>query len=504
MAITLIKQPQQLQPVYNEMIIVVSSTFSSEENFNFLATIKVDGVIIANISFPVNPDGYGVLDLHRHLQGLVTDDFNPPTQQGFIDARNSYVKYEVEIRETFRPKWFYQFSLNYQTPPPGGPYPNTLDLIGAVGLDPTEYFNVGDLITIVQEPPYLVPQNNGITTIAGFSYDVVNNYWVVTTNKPFIAPSSQTQGGYVTTVNFNNVVLTTFVGVTGLDAFNGVRSFVEFNDWDSQEYDANQISPLGVGQWLTNMPEPYHIQTNSNIWLNAYSSVNDLIGYLKVQKGPAEYYLINPLETAGENLFKVNVSPESLNAADLKDAAGNEPPVPIDLSDGDCYFVSIVDDPLTGNTIAPRQICIKDNCSRYEDIQLVFMDKLGSFIPFHFYLVHRHNKSIARETYQKDYGKYAPASNNWKYNNWDRGTKTLDTRVTDVYIINSDWVNQTTSDFLMTLIESPEVYWFKENGDVVGINLTVSSIERKQTINDQLVNYTLTFELSNKDKQQIG
>jgi hypothetical protein len=147
---------------------------------------------------------------------------------------------------------------------------------------------------------------------------------------------------------------------------------------------------------------------------------------------------------------------------------------------------------------------IKDFCSMYEKIQLIFMDKLGSFIPYTFNKVNRNSKSISRTDYQQVYGQYAPASQNWGYNTWDRGKKNLDTVVTEMYSVNSDWVNQTTSNFLMELFESPQVYWINEDGLTQAINITDTATERKQTINDQIINYTLTFMLANKSQSQRG
>ena len=41
-----------------------------------------------------------------------------------------------------------------------------------------------------------------------------------------------------------------------------------------------------------------------------------------------------------------------------------------------------------------------------------------------------------------------------------------------------------------------------ENNNILSIIITTSTIERKKTINDQLINYTLTFELSIKNNSQ--
>lgn len=499
MAITIVKQPQQLQPVYNEIIYVVTSTLTSQENFRFVADIKVDNNIIASIEFPVNPDGYGVLDIHKHLQSFVTDNFDP-TNEGFVNADKSYVEYDIEFKETFRPKWNYEKIINYPQPI-GGVYPDPLVFEGGVGDDPNEYFNVGDTILIVQNPPFEIDTYSGIATITNISYNPTINKYRIFTNKPFTDVLTYNNTGFITLPNLQNITTDPLVTINDKHTFNGVVSFKDFINWDYQNYNATQV--IGQGKWLTNIPNKYNIQLNSNIWLNVYATNPTSIGHLRIETLGGIYFLKN-ISTISENLYQVNVSPEFLLNANLTNSAGGEPTTPFTLVNGQCYSVSIVEDLIDAPTIEPIKLCINETCSRYEDIQLVFLDKLGSFIPFHFTLVNRHTKSINRTFFQKDYGKYAPASNNWEYNLWDRGTTNLDTVVTDTFTINSNWVNQSTSDFLMTLFESPEVYWFKENGDVVAINLQINNVERKQIINDQLLNYTLSFELSNKDKKQLG
>jgi hypothetical protein len=132
------------------------------------------------------------------------------------------------------------------------------------------------------------------------------------------------------------------------------------------------------------------------------------------------------------------------------------------------------------------------------------MDKMGSFVPFTFTRVSRNTTSIDRKTWGQNYGSFAPATNNWNYNSWDRGTRTLDTVVNEKWVANSDWVDSATSDYLMELFQSPEVYWIKDNGTTVAINITTTGVERKQTINDQIINYTIEFETSVKNSSQRG
>jgi hypothetical protein len=201
-------------------------------------------------------------------------------------------------------------------------------------------------------------------------------------------------------------------------------------------------------------------------------------------------------------LLRIGVGPHQLTTAtsSLTVISGTLPVITASTKEMKVYLKN------AGNfqTIATKTFKVVNKCSKYEKIQLVFLDKLGSFIPFTFELVNKHNLSITRADYQQHYGQYAPASNNWRYNTWDRGKKSLDTQVVESYTINSNWVNQSTSDYLMELFTSPEVYWINESGTTIAISITSNQTERKQTINDQIINYQLTFEVSNKNNQQRG
>lgn len=495
MAITIIKQPQQLQPVYNEMVFVLVSTLSTEPNFRFLTEILIDGTVIATLETPVNPEGYGVIDIHKHLENYITNDFDPTSNVAKF-ANNSIVEYSVNFYEKFKPIWDYDGIYNIPTPTGG----QTLEFFSYGTIDPNDYFNTGDTILVVQTPPFEVGANSGLAVITDIFFNNNQNAYVIETSKPFTSPTTFANTGVITLPNQESTTVIPPASVTDKEAFNGVVSYLDFINWNFNDYNSNTIS--NTGKWLTNAPNSYTIKTTSYIWFNVYSNVDDLIRALKVTVNLQDYYY--PITQGTNSLIQVPLSPEVLNGLNWEDINGAEPIVPFNLISGLCFDVSVTAADRNDVLIKTHTFCINDTCTRYEDIQLVFMDKLGSFIPFHFELVNRHNKSIERTTYQKDYGKYAPAINNWKYNTYDRGTTVLGTEVLETFTVNSNWVSQEQSNFLMTLFESPEVFWFKEDGTVLAINITNSSVERKQVINDLIINYTITFELANKNKQQLG
>jgi hypothetical protein len=230
------------------------------------------------------------------------------------------------------------------------------------------------------------------------------------------------------------------------------------------------------------------------MFLNVYQNASNEIGRFRIKTNVGTFSVTNSFTTitnAQRRFLQINGSVKDLVSAGIVNGSTTTMEV-------------WVENTSNVKTIASKTFTIVNKCSIYDKMQIIFMDKMGSFIPYTFDKVNRETRNISRTDYQQNYGSYAPSTQQWSYNSWDRGRKSLDTVVTELYTLNSDWVNQTTSDYLMELFESPEAYLVKPDGVIVAININVSSIERKQVINEQLINYVLTFELSNKNMQQRG
>jgi hypothetical protein len=503
MSITIHTQPQQLTPVYNQMIIAVTSSNQSEESFQFVGDIYVAGNLVTRMKVPVNPDGYGVFDIHRHVENEVTYTFTPDSF-GWTQAVDSYATYSVEFSEEFRFEWnYYDYIFD------GG----SVAYIGVSG-GPEPLFNIGDEIFINAENGTPV-EYNGIAEITGITQSNLGGAypwlaWIVDTNK-FFSNSGPTLPGTMSLSNFGLNILST-TGSTGqLEVWNGVETFQDFITYDYTDYVPDLVS-YGIADWLTNVPQNYKIGTQSQMKLLLFKDATNQ------QK---DFYV----KTNNTGTFRIT-SAYSGSTPLGYDALTQIACGPWDLTNnGQVGFTSSI---VTGTSSLPifdanttsyeiwtqNQILqvdtgtlsfqIDTSCSRYEKVQLIFMDKKGSFIPFVFDRVNKENRNISRTNYQQKYGSYAPATQNWGYNSYDRGKKSLDTVVTENYTVHSNWVDQTTSNFLMELYESPQVYWINEDGLTQAINITSTTTERKQTINDQIINYTLTFELSNKNQSQRG
>ena len=150
MAITILLEPQEFQPVYNEVITVLSSTNSGQPNFQYVIDVNVDGVKTSRTKVTPNPDGYGVVDLHKHLEPFVNSDIDYSETDTFQLLPNSFIKYDIDLLEEYR------VELSYSS-------------VGSDGSGnarytfPTDhYLQVGDVISITNST---VSAYNGIQTV---------------------------------------------------------------------------------------------------------------------------------------------------------------------------------------------------------------------------------------------------------------------------------------------------------------------------------------------------
>ena len=508
MAITIALKPQQLQPTYNPIIVVATSSNQNNDGFLMIGDLWVNGVNVTRMRVSPDPSGYCLFDIHKHIENRTGFDFDP-NNRGVTPATYSQATYSVRLGEEWRPTWNFVDNI-FLT----GGY---VGFIGAAGDNPQPQFSSSNSIVVNQTQPFTFSQYNGATTITQIiaSSSVPGypgNRWIIKIPKPYLG-STPPNGGTINLLGFNTFVNSNIanVGETSSVAnqkwvFNGVQSFLEDISWNSLAYTAGATTSAGTASWLTNAPDGWTVGTASNLWLHAYSkNYGDIKRvYIKTDQGIFYYVnnFLNPLYTNKEPIIQAAVGPNQLSQSTpaLNILSGALPAFASTTKEYEVWC----EDGAGACSIKPILFKIKDYCSRYEKIQLLFVDKFGSIISFIFNMVNRETRSINRVSYSQHYGQYAPSSQSWQYNTWDRGKKTLDNQITQTWTINSDWVNEVDSEFLMTLFESPEVWWLKDDGTTVAINLTVQSIERKQTINDLVINYQLTFELSQKNNAQKG
>ena len=147
---------------------------------------------------------------------------------------------------------------------------------------------------------------------------------------------------------------------------------------------------------------------------------------------------------------------------------------------------------------------IVDKCSKHELIRFFYMDKLGSYLPITFNKVSKTNITNTRSNYRQNYGSYDATSNVWGYTTYDRGNTTYDLVSSEKVTCTSDWMNEDEVAMVTSMLNSPIVYIQDTNGNYIAVTITTNSYEVKKTVNDKLINYTLSFEYANTNTSQRG
>lgn len=101
MAITIEVEPQTFQSAYNEVMVVLNSTNKAEPKFQYVIDINVDGVFSSRLKVQSNPQGFAVVNLSKHLEPYVTSNIDIADKELFKKITDSYVKYDIDLSEEY-------------------------------------------------------------------------------------------------------------------------------------------------------------------------------------------------------------------------------------------------------------------------------------------------------------------------------------------------------------------------------------------------------------------
>lgn len=500
--------PSGVNPTYNETIIVLESPNIISDNFKWIFELykgeptDSDYELISTLIILPNPQGFGIVDIHRHVENYISTDFDPYDIDEVIrPIDKSGLKWSFKLTEQFEnPRWRYVDYIDSSTE---GPYTGvgfTTDTnIYPYGTDTPHPFIVTDIITVVQDPGFTYPQYN-LTDVA--ITDIISVYSISVT-QPYITGGGPADAGTITTTGPREIeqdyTNTTFY------SFNGVLSFQGFRNWDSSDYEMSSTSP-DTTKFLTNIPRVYDVTLDDRVWLNALQSATSNpveFGAIYTDNG---IYGVNNQHTATGQYFMTQhkIGPKDLmetTDTTLTALSGSLPAV-----DANTTFIAYIQSALPAVTPVSENILLNivDKCGKYEKIRFFFMDKLGSYIPLTFDKVSRSNINNSKSNYRQNYGEYNSVSETWGYGTYDRGTTTYDLVSTESVTCTSDWLNSDQVNMVIEMLSSPNVYIQDDNGDYISITITTNSFEKKKTVNDKLINYTISFNYSQNNSSQRG
>ena len=474
MAISILLEPQAFQPVYNEVITVLDSTNKAETNFEYIIDISVDGVATSQMKVTSNPEGYGVLDLHRHLEGFVSHDIDTTDLATFQLIPNSFIKYSIALSES------YLVDISYSA---------VNDSAGfARYVFPTaHYLTIGDKIIISNSTD---ASYNGVQTVTS-----VPTTLTVVTDRAYSATAT---GDMQLADGSSTIIPSATVFSADKFATSSVLNWLDVPNFDNTDY---KINTTDLGLLLTSSQTNY-VKPTTKCYLNFYHSDSNKAKQLKVVTNNGVFYIASAVIFGDANKFMtVSVGANELENTTSTVVVGSGA-LPMFDATTTSYTVQLLDN-LLADTSQVYTFNIDIECNPHTNYELLYQDALGSFIPINFDMVSKRTVSNSKKQYSKNYGSYNSVAATYGWASSDRGRTVIDTDITEKIDIQTNWVDDATSEKVKDLLLSPVVYHM-DGTNLRAINIKTSSLEVKNKKVNKTFNYKIAFEYANKDTRQRG
>lgn len=474
-------QPQDFSPVFNSLYFYVDSTNKTNQGFQYICDLYSAGTtdrIARMMTFPRPVDGYGEFGINQILQSEVSFLLEP-TQTGSTRNEQSVVNYQAVFGEQYLFEWTYGDYLHSNTIYTGTSYPNSYLLTGST----PHIFSVGDLIQVN-------PASGSPATLSGVHTVVeVPSPTRVILGTQFV--SGPTLSG---TVYYADERLTQYTGLTSATtktAFNGAMNHRDFKDYNMADWILNTGA---TGSFLTNLPNGYRMRTDSSAFFNLYFSGNTgNTNRVRIITDDGNIGIFNLAFTPAQAPAQlIGLGPYQVNRTHL--VSGTQPLITNNTSQYTAYTYHLTP---SASTSQPLIIGVEDKCTKFGVFELLFMDKLGSFVSKAFEYQNTRSINITRSEYQKFIGNLS--NGRYAYNSIDRGRTSLNTYDITELTLNTGWLTQDEASYLQELFTSPEVY-LKIHNDTTSqdefwpVIVMTNSLEIPKYYNKHNIQYTITVQ----------
>jgi hypothetical protein len=282
-------------------------------------------------------------------------------------------------------------------------------------------------------------------------------------------------------------------------------------------YLKNTFLYSGIGKFLTNAPTGVTIGYDDNHSLSCFNFNTADVADANVEKaailtvktyqssgGSIEsLYLFgaNTGSTIAYKLLHFPAGPKNLAAMPFANMlSGKYPSVNTETD----YKYEVYLKNASNDTISETRLFEFQECAKYDQVRLMFLNRLGGWDYFNFRLVSRTTINSTKNTYKKN----IPISYYYGNTVANRETTVLSTQNMKSKRVTSNWVTDEESAWLEELWTSNEVYEIQDDPIYVGIKkqvpvvITTSTQEIKKRVNDQLYNYEVEFQYASEVNTQ--
>lgn len=176
-------------------------------------------------------------------------------------------------------------------------------------------------------------------------------------------------------------------------------------------------------------------------------------------------------------------------------------PVNLNTPAGATYFDCYLRD-VDGVQISESyRFYIKDECSKYENYDLFWLNRLGGFDSFRFNRVSKTSHEITRQMYRQNPYTLNNTAVTWTYGTDSFSNTQFYGESKEKLTLFSNWITDIESIWLRELVESPVVYIW--DGSILrSCNITSNTYDEKKWLNDKMFNLQLDLEFAFVDKVQ--
>ena len=131
------------------------------------------------------------------------------------------------------------------------------------------------------------------------------------------------------------------------------------------------------------------------------------------------------------------------------------------------------------------------NCSKYDANRVVFINKYGVLQEMWFTAKTTEAISVKGDKFKSGFLSANGAINRFRHQKVDYNRNGQIS-----YTLNTTYICEGVTRYIQELLLSEQV-WLQMNGDFYPVNVTTSSVQYKNSVNDKLVNYTIEVEQAN-------
>ena len=290
--------------------------------------------------------------------------------------------------------------------------------------------------------------------------------------------------------------------------WNGVRNIVDWLDFDYNDFIIN--APSTTKRFLTDAPSIRNINSAQSDWLyyivndklsankfliNAYDDVNGTGTLL------ASGFVTSPYPTSNNydsQYWRIAVGPQDIANIDASLMTGSTPSTV--LNGAKSYTIMLLNSTNVQESEAVT-FNLDQQCSKYEPVRLHWLNRLGGVDSFNFNLKSIDKTDVKRESYHQQHHTFTGFT--YDYTKASRGQTDYDIQMTEKLTVNTDYLTEDESIWMEDLFTSPVLYR-EVNNELIAMNITGKSIQKKTSLNDKLMQYKFELNYSLTNRRQRG